>query len=129
MSQDLSYIKNKLKDCEEVDSPFEIKKGDIVRYITIHNGSEFFYEGGKYLNMLDNKISLKGDDGLKKVPITILNSEGDILYKTRFFVVCDEKCQQKTKNEYEKIIKNQQRIIDVLIKKNKELEETINNLS
>ena len=43
--------------------------------------------------------------------------------------MCDEKCQQKTKNEYEKIIKNQQRIIDVLIKKNKELEETINNLS
>lgn len=129
MSQDLKYIKNILKKCEEVDSPFEIKKGDIVRYITIQNGSEFFYTGGKYLNMYDNKISVKCDDGVKKVPITILNSNGDILYKTRFFVECGEKCQEKTKNEYEKIIKNQQRIIDVLIKKNKELEETINNSS
>lgn len=129
MSQDLHYIKNKLKYCEEVDTPFELKKGDIVRYITIQNGCEFFYDGGKYLNMTDNKISLKGNDGLKKVPITILNSEGDILYKTRFFVECGKECQEKEKNEYEKIIRNQQRIIDVLIKKNKELEDIINNLS
>lgn len=127
MSQDLSYIKNILKNCEEVESPFEIKRGDVVRYITIQNGSEFFYDGGIYLNMSDNKISVKGGDGVKKVPITILNSDGDILYKTRFFVECGEKCQEKTKKEYEKIIKNQQRIIDVLIKKNKDLEYLINN--
>ena len=127
MSQDLSYIKNILNNCEEVESPFEMKKGDIVRYITIETGSEFFYDGGIYLNMYDNKISVKGEDGVKNVPITILNSDGDILYKTRFFVECGEKCKEKTKKEYEKIIKNQQRIIDVLIKKNKDLEYLINN--
>ena len=54
MSQDIQFIKKILSTCEEIDSIFDIKKGDIVRYITIDDGSEFFYEGGKYLKMLDN---------------------------------------------------------------------------
>lgn len=128
MSQDLKYIKNILKKCEEVDSPFEIKKGDIVRYITIKNGAEFFFDGGEYQNMYDNKISLNESGRIKKIPINILNNDGEILYSTRFFVECDEKCQEKTKKEYEKIIKNQQRIIDILIQKNKELENKIKEI-
>ena len=43
MSQDIQFIKKILSTCEEIDSIFDIKKGDIVRYITIDDGSEFFY--------------------------------------------------------------------------------------
>lgn len=125
MSQDLTYIRKVLKNCEEVDTPFDIKKGDLVRYITIHKGGEFFYDGGKYVKMSDNMVCLEENEGDTKVPICIMNSGGDILYKTRFFVECDEKCQGKSKQEYEKIIKNQQRIIEVLIKKNEQLEKKI----
>ena len=34
MSQDIRYIKQQLKTCEEVDSPYDIKIGDHVKYIT-----------------------------------------------------------------------------------------------
>ena len=125
MSQDIQFIKKILSTCEEIDSIFDLKKGDIVRYITIDDGSEFFYEGGKYLKMLDNKILIKNDEGTKIVPITIMNSQGDILYKTRFFIECGEKCKVHSMVEYDKIIKNQQRIIEALIQKNKQLEKKI----
>ena len=125
MSQDIQFIKKILSTCEEIDSIFEIKKGDIVRYITIDDGSEFFYEGGEYLKMLDNKILIKDDEGKKIVPITIMNSQGDILYNTRFFIECGEKCKVNSMVEYDKIIKNQQRIIEALIQKNKQLEKKI----
>ena len=42
MSQDISYIKNELKVCEEVDSPYDIKKGQHVKYITINPNDPFF---------------------------------------------------------------------------------------
>ena len=125
MSQDIEYIKKELKNCEEVDSPFDIKRGDKVKYITLKNGSEFFYDGGIYLKMLDNKVSLKEENSTKTVPISIIDKSGEILYQTRFFIECGEKCYNKNKEEYEKIIKTQQRIIETLIKKNKELEKML----
>lgn len=125
MSQDIEYIKKELKKCEEVDSPFDIKRGDKVKYITLKNGSEFFYDGGIYLKMLDNKVSLKEENSTKTVPISIIDKSGEILYQTRFFIECGEKCYNKNKEEYEKIIKTQQRIIETLIKKNKELEKML----
>ena len=97
MSQDLEYIKSILKNCEEVESPFDIKKGNIVRYITINNGSEFFYDGGKYIKMLDNKVLIQDVNKIYKVPISIINREGDILYNTRFFIDCNCECDEKTK--------------------------------
>ena len=42
----------------------------------------------------------------------------------------NEECiPEKERNEYEKIIKNQQKIIEVLTKKNKVLEKKINHSS
>ena len=58
MSQDISYIKQQLKPYEEVDNPFDIHKGDKVKYITIQGEDEFFYNGGIYQRMGDNKIIL-----------------------------------------------------------------------
>ena len=40
MSQDISYIKKELKVCEEVDSPYDIKIGQHVKYITLTEGDE-----------------------------------------------------------------------------------------
>ena len=31
MSQDLSYIKSELENCEEIEDIFELKRGDIVK--------------------------------------------------------------------------------------------------
>lgn len=125
MSQDLEYIKGVLEKCEEVDDPFELKKGDIVKYITLVKGSEFFYDGGEYIRMLDNIVCIKSGNKNENVTITFFSKEGKKLYNTRFFVLKNECMTKKEKNEYEKIIKNQQKIIEVLTKENKILEKRL----
>ena len=125
MSQDLEYIKGVLENCEEVDDPFELKKGDIVKYITLVKGSEFFYDGGEYIRMLDNMVCIKSGNKNENVTITFFSKEGKKLYNTRFFVLKNECTTKKEKNEYEKIIKNQQKIIEVLTKENKILEKRL----
>lgn len=125
MSQDLEYIKGVLENCEEVDDPFELKKGDIVKYITLVKGSEFFYDGGEYIRMLDNTVCIKSGNKNENVTITFFSKEGKKLYNTRFFVLKTECITKKEKNEYEKIIKNQQKIIEVLTKENKTLEKRL----
>ena len=122
MSQDLTYIRNQLKVCDEVDSPYDIKIGDKVKYITIKNGEEYFEGGGKYVKMGDNKIVLKVDSKYEYVPLIQQNKEGFIVYRTRLFVVNPEKsmngggkkCSDKDATEYEKIIQTQQDIIEKL---------------
>tara|TARA_Y100001970_G_scaffold172484_1_gene210805 strand:- start:179 stop:571 length:393 start_codon:yes stop_codon:yes gene_type:complete len=129
MSQDLSYIKKELEKCEEIEDPFELKKGDIVKYITLVDGSEFFYDGGKYSGMTDNAICINCKNKTENITISYFSKEGKPLYNTRFFVLNKECIPGKEKNEYEKIIKNQQKIIEVLTKKNKILEKKINHSS
>ena len=114
MSQDIKYIRQQLKSCEEVESPYDIKVGKNVKYITLENESEFFYEGGIYLKMGDNKIVLKNENKYIYVPLVFTKDNGYILYRTRLFVENEEEkeCSGKKKEEYEKIIKNQQQIIE-----------------
>tara|TARA_B100000767_G_C19530447_1_gene436339 strand:- start:144 stop:530 length:387 start_codon:yes stop_codon:yes gene_type:complete len=125
MSQDLSYIKGELENCEEIEDIFELKRGDIVKYITLVKGSEFFYDGGEYIRMVDNAVCIKCGSKMENITISYLNKEGNTLYNSRFFVVVDECIDKKDIIEYEKIIKNQQKIIEILTKKNKALEKEI----
>ena len=111
MSQDLSYIRKELEKCEEIEDPFELKKGDIVKYITLVDDSEFFYDGGEYIGMKDNAICIKNKNNTENITISYFTKEGESLYNTRFFVLNKECITKKEKNEYEKIIKNQQNII------------------
>ena len=37
MSQDIKYIRQQLKSCEEVESPYDIKIGKHVKYITLED--------------------------------------------------------------------------------------------
>jgi len=140
MSQDISYIKKELKLCEEVDSIYDLTIGQHVKYITVKEGDEFFYEGGKYVKMGDNKITLKVGSKYEYIPLIHHNKDGYTVYRTRLFVVDPEKVIQGGGNnttsseEYEKIIKTQQEIIEKMnlqLKKHHEyilkLQEEINN--
>lgn len=140
MSQDISYIKKELKLCEEVDSIYDLTIGQHVKYITVKEGDEFFYEGGKYVKMGDNKITLKVGSKYEYIPLIHHNKDGYTVYRTRLFVVDPEKVIQGGGNnttsseEYEKIIKTQQEIIEKMnlqLKKQHEyilkLQEEINN--
>ena len=101
MSQDIRYIKQQLKTCEEVDSPYDIKIGDHVKYITLKDESEFFYEGGTYLRMGDNKITLKDGSKYIYVPLVFKKDNGYILYRTRLLLK-----MKKKKNVRERRKKN-----------------------
>ena len=125
MSQDLSYIKSELENCEEIEDIFELKKGDIIKYITLDKGSEFFYDGGEYIRMIDNAVCIQCGNKIENVTISYFNKEGEPLYNSRFFVVTNDCIDKKQIIEYEKIIKNQQKIIEILTKKNKALEKEI----
>jgi hypothetical protein len=126
MSQDLNYIKKQLENCEEIDDLFELKKGDKVKYITIVKGSEFFYDGGDYVRMIDNAVCVKCGKKIENVTISYYTKEGKSLYNSRFFLEKKDCLSPKVVEEYEKIIKNQQKIIEVLTIKNKELERRLN---
>jgi len=125
MSQDLEYIKAEIENCEELEDLFELKRGDKVKYITLLKGSEYFYDGGEYIRMVDNAVCIQCGNKTENVTISYFNKEGKSLYNSRFFVVTKECIDKKQIIEYEKIIKNQQKIIEILTKKNKALEKEI----
>ena len=46
MSQDIKHIREQLKSCEEVDSPYDIRIGQHVKYITLKMIWNFFMKVG-----------------------------------------------------------------------------------
>jgi len=136
MSQDISYIKQELKGCEEVDSPYDITIGQFVKYITLTDGDEYFHGGGIYTRMGDNKIFLKNGSTLMNVPLIYQDKGGFTVYRTRLFVVDDKqmdgggkKCSEKDAEEYEKIIQTQQKIIEKMNLQLKKQAQMINKLT
>jgi len=129
MSKDLKYIRQKLKGFSEVDSPFDLKRGELIHYITLENDEEIFYSG-KYLRMIQNKIIVQIDGLDKYVTLKLLNKEGDILYKTRIFNNEDDSDDTPTTEqiEFEEIIKSQQKIIEKMSEQNIKCKKIIENL-
>jgi hypothetical protein len=124
MSQDLSFIKQELSNCEEFSNPFDIETKSLVKYITLKNRQEYFYTGGKYVGMSDNKIILQTNKTKVFVPLTIKQPDGTLLYKTRLFVVNKkDELSSKGKEHYESIIQTQQSIIETMTQKIKELSQ------
>lgn len=134
MSQDLKYIKKKLENCEEVDSIYDIKLGQKVKYITIKNNEEYFFDGGTYVKMGDNKIILKDGSKYDYVSLVHYNKGGFTVYRTRLFVENENmkgggtKTDTKSSEEYEKIIKAQQQIIEKMNIQLKKQHEYIMNI-
>tara|TARA_Y100000817_G_scaffold239047_1_gene191019 strand:- start:13441 stop:13842 length:402 start_codon:yes stop_codon:yes gene_type:complete len=131
MSQDIKHIREQLKSCEEVDSPYDIRIGQHVKYITLENDSEFFYEGGIYTKMGNNNILLKNGSKNTYVKLNFYKDNGYILYKTRLFIEKEEEkeCEGKKKEEYEKIIHTQQQIIEKMNLQMKKQELLIQKLT
>ena len=120
--QDLSKIKKELIGFKEIDHSYLLNRNCYIKYITLKDNNEFFYNGGYFLNYSFNKIILINNN--KKIFITLSHKDknGNILYKSRLFLKIDEnKLTKKNKEDYEKIIQNQQIIIKKLtsiLKKN-----------
>lgn len=131
MSQDISYIRNELDGYYEIESIYDIKKGETVKYITIDpkNDEEYFYDGGKYVKMGDNLMYI--DNGkIISVPLKHLNPDGSLIYKTRIFVESDKECEDSVDIiELKKIINNQQNIIEGITQQNIKLKHIVKALN
>ena len=127
MSQDISFIKKKLKGYQEISDVFDIDYQTHIQYITLKNGSEYFLRR-RHLQW-DVPISIKGENyvTLKQknrqwtVPISIKDKNYTTIkrrkqiYKTRFFQKINNDETNTSDIPYEeKIIQNQQNIIETM---------------
>jgi len=112
MTTDISKIRVSLKNCEEVTLPYKFPHKCWIKYITIKGEDEAFYEGGQYVGMGDHKIILVNKGRRLCAPTCVRSDNGDILYKSRFFIDSTKttECEQK-KEELEKIVSAQQKVI------------------
>ena len=116
MIKDIKVIKQLLEDHVEVELPYPFKEGIEIKYITMKDGEQYFSTGGRYIRMLNKKILLQNSGKSWSVPIEICNKQGDIVYKSRFFVHKDFDKEKDTKkvSELESIIESQQDVIKKL---------------
>ena len=112
MSTDLSKIRLSLQNCEEVTLPYKFPPNCWIKYITIKGEDEAFYEGGEFLKMGDHKIFLRNKGKQLCAPTCVRSDEGDIIYKSRFFIdpTKNNECLTE-KKELEKVMKKQQKVI------------------
>ena len=125
MIQDIIKIREELDGFIEVEYPYEFQKGCLIKYITHKKNleEESFYPGGSFISYGDNYILLRNKKSTWSVPIYKKNKNGDILYKTRFFILENntEKINQ-SKEELYKTILFQQNIIETMKERLKEVE-------
>ena len=120
MITDLNIIRKELEECYEVEMPYNFKSDCRIKYITIKDNKEYFYQGGKFRRMGNNKIILYNVTSAWTVPTNFYDKKGNVIYKTRFFIDKQEDEQYENNNkekELMSIIKKQQEIIDKLSNK------------
>lgn len=126
---DINIIRQSLKDCEEVSLPYKFSKGLRIKYITVKGEDEAFYDGGVFDGMGNHIIFIKNGSTRARVPTCIRNDDGEIVYRTRFFIDPrnDTSCEEK-KTELEKTVLAQQKVIEKISEQLKLLEESKANL-
>lgn len=122
---DLTLIRESLKGCEEITLPHQFTKDSRVKYITIKGEDEAFYEGGLFNGLGNRVIFIKDGNTIKRVPTCIRNDDGEIVYKSRFFIDTNNysSCEEK-KDELEKTVLAQQKVIEKMAEQLKLLEES-----
>ena len=85
--QDIQEIKKELKGYEEIDITYPLNRKCYIKYITLHDNQEYFYDGGYFNKMGFDKIVLKNNDNkLIRIKTIYKDNDGKIIYKSRFFL-------------------------------------------
>ena len=121
MITDINRIKEELKDFSQIEFPYNINKGCLVKYLTIKDNNEFFYLGGNFVRFGNDQLVLTKSNQTWSVKKFIKDKEGNILYRSKFFVPDDDSVESKEVNELKSIIKTQQNIIDKLAERLKKM--------
>jgi len=128
MTTDLSKIRLSLKNCEEVVLPYKFPYKCWIKYITAKGEDEAFYEGGEFIRMGHHRLILVNQGRQIYAPTCVRSDDGEILYKSRFFIdpkkttECISKGDKK-KRELEKVVSTQQRVLQKMSQQLKILED------
>ena len=129
MIKDMKVIKEHLEDCVEIEMPYPLKGNTQIKYITLKDGEESFYTGGRYVRMLNERVLLSNTGRSWTVPTLLRDKKGDIIYTSRFFVHKDfENKDDKNIKELKSIINSQQEVIKKLSYQVKSKSEENNKL-
>ena len=113
--KDIKLIQQHLEGCVEIEMPYPLKENTLIKYITLKDGEESFYTGGRYMRMLNEKVLLSNTGRSWSVPTLLRDKKGDIIYTSRFFVEKDfENKEDKEVKELKSIINSQQEVIKKL---------------
>ena len=121
MITDINRIKEELKGFSQIEFPYNINKGCLVKYLTIKDNNEFFYLGGNFIRFGNDSIILTKANQTWSIPKYIKDKSGNILYRSKFFVLNDDSVESKEVKELKSIIKTQQNIIDKLAERLKQM--------
>jgi hypothetical protein len=121
MITDIKKIKEELKGFSQIEFPYNINQGCLVKYLTIKDNNEFFYLGGNFVRFGNDQLVLTKSNQTWSVKKFIKDKEGNILYRSKFFVPDDDSVESKDVKELKSIIKTQQNIIDKLAERLKQM--------
>ena len=117
---DISEIRKILKDYIELELPYDFKKGEDIKYITLDNTqTEFFFNGGEYVKSGNELIYLQNGPINWSIKTKLRDDDNNIYYTSRIYI--RDKIDIKNYNtkdilEFQKTIKAQQMVIEKMTK-------------
>jgi len=117
----LTTIKDSLKNCEEIELPYDFKVGEKIKYITLDKDTqtEMFYNGGEYVKIGNELIFLQNGPSNWSFRTKLRDDNNDIYYTSRIFVE-KKKSDNIYKDKDVKMLKEtilaQQRVIERMTK-------------
>jgi len=117
----LTTIRDSLKNCEEIELPYDFKVGEKIKYITLDKDTqtEMFYNGGEYVKIGNELIFLQNGPSNWSFRTKLRDDNNDIYYTSRIFVE-KKKSDNIYKDKDVKMLKEtilaQQRVIERMTK-------------
>jgi hypothetical protein len=119
-TEDINKIKSELKECVEIELPYDFKTTDMIKYITLNGKSEKFYIGGKFTKYGNERIILNNGGREWSFKTKIRDNNNNIIYTSRIFLVKNKELPFGKPDELRDIVISQQKVIDkmsLIIKK------------
>ena len=116
-TDDIEIIKRELKNCLEVELPYNFKTTDNIKYITLTNDTEKFFIGGKFVKYGNERIVLCNGGKDWSFKTKVRDDNNNIIYKSRIFIEKNDDMVGGEKqgggvDELKQIILSQQKVID-----------------
>ena len=117
----LTTIRESLKNCEEVELPYDFEIGENIKYITLDKNTqtELFFNGGEYVKMGNELIFLQNGPSTWSLRTKLRDDNNNIYYTSRVFIEKkkrDNIYKDKDVKMLKDTIKAQQKVIEKMTK-------------